>query len=250
MSENGVAVEGKIFLYEKPELLTKEDHGHLGIVNLDNPYANTKNAAAIPLTLTEFVTAQKYYPIVFSSMENPTPLAVVAALDDRNLFVDDNGAWDTLSYIPAYLRCYPFAFARQGEDQVAVVIDRNAAQVGENADFPFFEGDEASEHSKQMAQFCARYQGARQQTDAFCKKLSELGLFAAQHATYTPEGETEQKVMANYVAIDSEKLQELSTDILAELHKDGNLAAIYAQIASAENWTSLLLRRKLKETQS
>ncbi len=247
MSEqDGIAIKGKIFLYEKPELLTKEDHGHLGISRIDSPFLNTKNSAAIPLTLTEFVTAQKYYPIVFSSMENPTPLAIVAAIDEQNLFLDENGNWDPLCYVPAYLRCYPFAFARQSDDQVAVVIDRGAAQVKENADFPFFEGDEASEHSKQMAEFCARYQGARQQTDGFCQKLKELNLLTAQHATYTPEGETEQQVMANYVAIDSEKLQDLNQDTLAELHKDGSLAAIYAQAASAENWTNLLVRRRVK----
>ena len=38
---NAGAVEGKLFLYENPEMLALEDHEALGITPVAAPYANT-----------------------------------------------------------------------------------------------------------------------------------------------------------------------------------------------------------------
>ena len=102
-------VEGKLFLYEQPEVLSFEAHDGLGLTPQDAPFAFVRDIRAVPLTMTEFQTAQKHYPIVFSNLENPVPLAIVGILEDRNLFVGDDGKWHPYAYVPAYLRCHPFA---------------------------------------------------------------------------------------------------------------------------------------------
>jgi len=242
-SVSSAELEGRMYLYEKPELLTKEDHGKLGLSKVDNPYEFVRNVRMVPVVVTEIVSAQKYYPVVFSELENPVPIAVVGVLEDKNLFVDESGRWDRLTYIPSYLRRHPFAFARHSEDKFSVVVDRAAGVVSENPEFPFFEGDELSENTQAMVDFCSQYEAERQRTNAFCARLKELDLLIPQQSAYRPGGGEEEKPMANYVGVDVNRLNDLDKDILQELHQSGSLASIFAHLFSLENWNRLLDRR-------
>lgn len=239
-------IEGKLFLYEQPEMLAQEDHFNLGVSPVKAPFANTRTARAIPLTLTEFTTAHKNYPIVFTSEEQPIPLAIVGVIEDDNLFLDGDDQWDPYAYLPAYIRAYPFAFAQHGEEQMAVVIDRACPMISDKPEFPFFVGDKISEHTKKMTDFAGQYIGERRRTEAFCQRLVELGLLTGQHVTHTPPGSDKAEIVANYTGIDGEKLSQLDKDTIHELHTTGLLAAMYAQIHSTDNWQLLLKRRAEK----
>ena len=49
----------------------------------------------------------------------------------RNLFVAD-GVWDEQSYVPAYVRRYPFVFMQAGEqDEYVLALDSAAKQVNQ-----------------------------------------------------------------------------------------------------------------------
>lgn len=239
-------VEGKLFLYQQPEMLALEDHSALGITPVAAPYANTREHAAIPITMTEFRSAQKNYPIVFSGHQNPYPLAIVGVVEDSNLFLDSDNEWDANAYVPAYLRCYPFAFAQLGDDQMAVVIDRASALVSDTPEYPFFENGEVSEHTQKMRDFAGQFVGQRKQTEEFCKMLVEKELLTDQHVTHLPAGAEKEEVLANYAAIDAAKVNELSGEELESLHKSGALAAIHAHLFSLENWNNLLQRRRAR----
>ena len=128
--------EGNMFLYAQPQLLTVEDHGHLGLNTSGQTYDFVRSIRVVPLAAAELSSAQKHYPVIFSDLEKPTPLAVVGVLEDRNLFVDDNGNWDSAAYVPSYLRCYPFAMASRQDDQYAVVIDRAAPVISVRTNSP------------------------------------------------------------------------------------------------------------------
>ena len=237
-------VTGKMFLYQEPELLTPETHGSMGLTPPDRPYDFVRDERVVPLTLTEFFTAQRHYPIIFSNMENPLPLAVLGVLEDKNLFVDENGQWDPMCWIPMYLRCYPFAFATEGQGRVAVVVDRAAAAVSENPTYPFFDGDKASEHTEALMQLCAKYDVERQKTIAYCQKLKDLELLTPLGASYTPTQGSEPEPLAEYIGIDVQKLDGLPSEDVYELHKSGFLSAIYLQHYSLENWRHLMARRE------
>ena len=235
--------EGSLYLYSRPELLTVEDHGHLGLNNTDSPYDFASSIRAVPLAAAEVASAQKHYPIIFSDLEKPALLAVVGVLEDRNLFVDDNGHWDSTAYVPSYLRCYPFAMARGESDQYAVVVDRAASVVAENADQPFFDGKALAAPVQAQVDFSAKFAAHQPVTNAFCDRLAELKLLTGQQATFTPEGEDEAQTVASYVAVDFDKLRQLDASTIEKLFQDGMLGAIYAHQFSQENWTQLLQRR-------
>lgn len=240
-------VSGQMFLYKQPELLTPETHGSMGFTPAERPFDFVKRERVIPLTLTEFGSAHRNFPIIFANLENPLPLAVVGVLDEENLFVDADGNWDPMCYVPTYLRCYPFAFASEGGGRVAVVVDRAAASVTENPQYPFFDGEKVSEHAETLMRLCAQYDAERRRTVDFCQKLVELGLLTPLRAVWTPPGATESEPLAEYVGIDQDKLSTLDKDVVFELHSAGFLSAIYLQLYSLENWRHLMARREQLE---
>lgn len=239
----GSSLSGKMFLYDKPELLNAGEHGSMGFTPPDRPFEFARDVRAIPLTMIEIGSAQRHYPVIFSSLKDPVPLAVVGVIDDVNLFVDENGDWDRMAYVPTYLRCHPFTFAVEKSGQLAVVVDRDARSVSETPQFPFFVDGEVSEHTDALMQLCAQYEAERKRTQEFCKKLVELDLLVMLSAMYTPEGSDEQQSMADYAAIDAKKLDELPADVIYEMHKVGFLSASYLHLYSLENWRHLMARR-------
>lgn len=241
---NGDTFEGRMFLYSQPQLLTVEEHGKLGLSTSSPPYEFARSIRVVPIAAAEVSSAQKNYPIVFSDLKKPSLLAVVGVFEDRNLFVDDAGNWDPASYIPAYVRCHPFALASRPNDQYAVVIDRAAKTISENPEQPFFEGRELAAPIQARVDFCAQFTGHRPATQAFCDRLVELDLLSGQQATFTPQGEEKERPIASYVAVDFDKLQKLDVSKVEKLFKDGMLSVIYAHRFSLENWFRLLERRQ------
>ena len=246
-SNDNVGISGKMYLYEQPELLSTEVHGTMGFTPSERPFDFARNARAVPLTMIEFGNALRNYPIIFSSLEDPIPLAMVGLLDDMNLFVRDDGHWEEYAYVPTYLRCHPFTFAKDPSGQMALVVDRAAESVSETPQYPFFEGDQPSEHTGRLIELCQQYDIQRQRTAEFCRKLVELDLLATMRASHTPPGATEQEPLVDYVAIDAQKLDELPADTIYELHRSGFLSAAYLHLYSLENWRQIVARRAAKE---
>ncbi|MEM8987873.1 MAG: SapC family protein [Pseudomonadota bacterium] len=246
-----VQVEGKMFLFEQPELLVKEAHGTLGLDQMEKPFQFAAKVRAVPLTVTEFPAAQKSFPIIYADTENLVPLAVVGLIDDDNLFVGEDGKWEDNAYIPGYLRRYPFAFAGDAQnDRMAVVIDRAAPGLREGGQLPLFNGDKLSEQSERAIEFCKGYERDRRGTEQFTAKLKGLGIVAQQQAQFKPDGADQEKPFAAYVGIDEQKFRELPDDKLIELHKEGMLPFIYAQLMSMGNWRRLLERRARRTGQA
>ncbi len=238
-------ITGQMFLYEKPELLNNDKHGSMGFMVVDKPYEFVGKVKAVPLTMVEFGSAQRNFPIIFSNMENPVPLAVHGIIDEENLFVDEDGKWDEMSYIPMYVRCYPFTFAGDGE-RMAVVVDTAAASVSSNPQYPFFVDGEISPHTKKLMDACAKFERERKRTQEFCNKVKELDLLTPLRATHRPDSASEPQTLANYIGIDVEKLNNLPADVVHDLHTKGFLSAMYLQLYSLENWRHLMARRIAK----
>ena len=241
-------IEGKMLLYSQPELLTVQDHGQLGINVSAQSYDSVRSVRAIPITAAELPSAQRNYPIVFSGLQEPMLLAIVGLRGGSNLFVKENGKWDENAYIPAYVRCHPFALAPRPDDNYAVVIDRAASIVSDNAEQPIFDGKKLTPPIQARVDFCVQFDAHSRATKAFCDKLAELKLLSGQEATFKPDDSNEERTIASYVAVDFDKLKELDAEMLKQLFLDGTLAAIYAHRFSLDNWFRLLERGTLRRS--
>lgn len=246
MSEAQAAPEvtGKMFLYERPELLMKEKHGNLALKPAAQPFGFAAKARAIPLTLSEIPTAMKDYPVIFLSKEQPQLLAVTGLYDDFNLFVDEQGGWEQNRYIPGYVRRYPFGLASETNgERMAIVIDRGFEGLGPDGETPLFNNGEPTAQTQAAIDFCKNYERDRQMTEQFVKSLNEMELIQPQTAQYTPTGATEPVNFAQYFGVDEQRLNGLDKDKVADLHSRGVLPLLYAMLMSMGNWRVLLQRR-------
>src|SRR3546814_10848855 len=93
---------------------------------------------AIPLTSDEFVSACRFFPIVFSAGDNPVPLALMGLNEGINTFVDDAGKLVNPVYVPAYIRRYPFLLAKlqPNSEELSLCFDPTSGALGK-----FDEGD-------------------------------------------------------------------------------------------------------------
>ncbi|WOI52098.1 SapC family protein [Parvularcula sp. LCG005] len=241
-------LEGSMFLFKKPALLNKETHGSMGISRPERPFAYAENVRAIPLTLSEIASAGRHYPIIFSDEANPLPLAVVGIIDEENLFVDEKGDWEVNTYIPGYLRRYPFALANDrdsvGDNQrMAMIVDEGYEGMKEGGELPFFTDGEPSAEMKQTMEYCQNYERDRVLTMQLAKELPKYKLLSEQIAQFTPEGSATPMPFAKYFAVEEKRLQELSDNEFLGLRKSNILPLIYAQMLSMGNWRVLMERR-------
>jgi len=239
-------ITGNMLFYKQPELLNIQAHSKLGINPLtEQPYAFVRETQLVPITVTEFVHVAMNYPIVFAG-EEKTPAAVMGMKADSNIFIDNEGLFVEGSYIPAFIRRYPFASAMNNGDteNMMICFDRASPMVTENAVAPFFEGTELSESTKQAVEFVKNYEAETLGTRNFVKVMQELDMFETQDVKVAvpKEGETgvDEKKMGTYMGISEKKMLDLTPEKLAELRNNGGLSAMYSHRMSQVNWQRLL----------
>ncbi|WP_233355629.1 SapC family protein [Henriciella litoralis] len=240
------ALSGQVLFYSNPQPLSAEKHGGLGLKNIEKPFAFLGKAHAVPVTVTEFAIAATSYPIIFVGADK-TPIAAMGIRQDENLFVVD-GNVDVDFYVPAFARRYPFVFANDPQqERMLLCVDRDAPMVSNKPDIPFFENGEPTEYTNNAMAFCQEFERQRRGTNDFVKVIDELGLFVERSANYQPrdaEGNDTgpPQTIAQYWAIDEDKLRALPEAKLAELARNGILGACNAHSMSLLNWSRVINR--------
>jgi hypothetical protein len=218
-------------LYNGLEPLNRNVHGNYKVRRL-NGVDRVASTHAIPVTVDEFAMIQRHCPIVFSSGDNPVPLALMGLHEGTNTFFDKNGvALENNIYIPAYLRRFPFLLARlrDDNDELSLCFDPTAGAVGEfDEGEPLFDGDEPSEATKAILQFCEQFEQAGHRTQAFMNELKESNLLMEGEVAIQPEGAEQPFVYRGFQMVDEEKFRALRGDELRKLNQNGLLALIMA----------------------
>jgi hypothetical protein len=239
-------ITGNVLFYSQPEPLSPETHGKLGVKRMDGPFAFAKVGHAIPLTVGEFPLAAVTGPIIFVGDEK-LPIAVMGLNSGENMFVKDDGTFESGIYIPAYVRRYPFVFANdEANKQMVLCIDRGAEFIVDKGyDMPFFEANgEPTEYTKNCIEFCNNFEIERQRTMSFVQLLKDNDLFESKTATFTPTNPDgtagEPQKIADYFGISEDKLNALPQAKIIELRDNGALAQIYAHLLSLVGWDRLV----------
>ncbi len=243
-TQNEAALAGKVMLYQNPQPLSLEAHKDLGLKNIANPFGFAATSHVVPLTVQEFGIAATCMPIIFAP-DKKTPLAVFAARGNENLFIDKDGNWDLDTYIPAFIRRYPFVFAADDQnDNFVVCIDEAAPMIGTNPDLPLFKDGEPTDYTKGAIEFLQDFERQRRGTDEWVELIVSMDLLEEKSVTFTPsnpDGSPAETVkVADYIAISEEKLNALPADKFNELKEKGALAAIYAHLVSLLQWQKLV----------
>ncbi len=197
------------------------------------PYLATANA--IPLTIDEFTTAQRHFPIVFSSGDVPVPLALMGLNDGVNVFIDDEGKPINPVYIPAYVRRYPYLLARldQKAEELSLCFDPESDLIGEGGEGnALFEDEKPTEALNAILKFCEDFEIAAQRTNAFVKELQEMDLLIDGEVTIQPGDAAQPFLYRGFRMVDEEKVRDADRRSAAQVQPERHPAAVYAHLFS------------------
>jgi hypothetical protein len=234
--------------YDSPIPLDAKEHKDLGLKS-NFGLKFTKNVNAVPINMIEMPQICHFYPIGFAPDKAATPVAIVGLRDNENLFLNDKNQWEDDTYIPAYIRRYPFIFSEMPQnDQLSLCVDLDKDVIESKGSQPFFDEDgKPSQLSQNALEFCKSYHAAAQQTVHFGQALEASGILVERQAEINI-GNGKKINFAGFRIIDESKLAELDDKTFMEWRAKGYLPFLYAHLFSGAQWQRLtrLLNEKLK----
>lgn len=189
----------------------------------------------------EFFAAARSYPIVFGKDGSGRllPLAITGLAERENLFVDGQGRWLGDTYIPAYVRRWPFFVAAVRTDSPQAVICVDPAGL-EESEMPFIDKNgEQTPLWQDTERMINEMEAARGVTKEFVETIAELDLVEPFEAHAVPNQGARMR-LANMLRVSEERLNKLPEKKIKALMNKGYLSRIYAHIISLENFQRLL----------
>jgi hypothetical protein len=216
--------------------LNSNDHANFRIRPADAaPFL--VNQHAVPLTIDEFVTAQRFVPIIFSSGDEPVPLALMGLNEGVNTFLDDEGKLRGPAYVPAYVRRYPWMLAklRPDSDDLSLCFDPTAESIGAFDDGEaLLEDGKPTELTTNVLKFCEEFEQSAHRTGLFMTELKSLDLLMDGEVAINVPGNDQPFVYRGFQMVNEEKLRDLRGDQLRKINQSGMLPLIHAHLFSLQ----------------
>ena len=194
----------------------------------------------VPIGLAEFEAAGRCYPILFTAGPDPVPVVLVG-LDARgNLFIDKNGAWRPDTYVPAYVRSYPFVLIDDQSSGATYVGMETTAEAFSNPDAArMFEDGKPTQMLNDAVALCTSSRANINAATAMARALATEGLLEEEEAAVTFTGGGELRVRG-FQLLRADRLAAVSDATFLEWRQRGWLGAIYAHLHSAGSWARLI----------
>ena len=221
--------------YNALEPLSSETHANFRFNAADSaPFL--VNQHAIPVIVDEFVAAQPWLPIVFTTGADSIPIALMGLNEGVNVFVGDDGKLiEDKVYVPAYIRRYPFMLARLRPDaqDLSLCFDPTSETIGafDQGEALFAEG-KPTELVQNILGFNEQFEQAGARTANFMTELRERDLLMDGEFTLNMAGNDQPFVYRGFQIVNEEKLNDLRGDQLRKIQKSGLLPLVYAHLFS------------------
>jgi hypothetical protein len=238
----------QLLIYETAVPVSSGRHGKASI-ELRKGYGFARGINSVPLMAVEFPQAAPEYAIVFAQNgAEVLPVVILGARSGENLYVKEDDSWNA-SYLPAFIRRYPFIFSSNEDGKTFTLCVDEAFQglnyLGRGEALFDAEGKQTP-YVDTVLQFLQEYRAQFMRTQAFCRKLVELNLLEPMRAQFTLG--SEKMSLGGFQAIDRAKLKALSGDTLAQLAATDELELIYLHLQSMRNFS--VVKDKLVLTRS
>lgn len=237
----GTGSSGLPPMYDSVQALAANRHAGLRLAP-SNGHANAAKMSSIILGASEFAAAARNYPVVFSDDETDAMAYVVTGYANGvNLYVDAKGAWRKETYIPAYVRRYPFIFIEsEAGKRLTLAIDRNGGWFSETNGTLLYEADGTpSSVTKNGLAFCRAYKTELDRTRVLVRQIVDCGITISRRAEITLPG-NKKAMISGFRIVDEKKLAELPDATFLELRKSGALTLIYCHLMSMLTWKNML----------
>lgn len=223
-------------LYNDLRPLSSLDHGGWRLQRRDTaPFLSSVHI--VPVTIDEFVMTQRSMPIVFSSGDQPVPLALMGLNTGVNVFVDSEGrVIEQNIYMPAYIRRYPFMLAKlqQETDEMSLCFDPTSDVVGDydEGDELFDAASQPTEITRGLLKFCEDFEVAGRRTQQFMEELTQADLLMEGEVSIQPEGQEKPFLYRGFKMINEEKLKTLDAETAKKFVDNGIMPLVYAHLFS------------------
>tara|TARA_R110000751_G_scaffold148131_1_gene252841 strand:+ start:464 stop:1198 length:735 start_codon:yes stop_codon:yes gene_type:complete len=224
-----------LLLYKEIKALNRDQHKALKM-NAGKGCEFAAGTHIVPLAGLEFFQAARSYPILFvGEGEQLSPIALLGLKEGLNSFVDDSGQWRSNTYVPAFIRRYPFVLAQSENDEFTVCFDEAYAGWNETEGRELFsETGENSEYLNEMIQFLQNFTAEMHRTRELVSVLQELELLESRTLKLSHvSGET--FVLKDFHAVNEERFLALNDEQVLRLNKAGFLGWVYAHLMSLGN---------------
>jgi hypothetical protein len=227
----------QLLIYENVVPLSKERHAKCS-VEVGTDYAYTRKLNSLPLLATEFVQTAREFPIVFRVADNAIqPVVILGMKAEENLFIKADGQW-AADYVPAFLRRYPFVFARS-EDGKTFTLCIDESFTGFNTDGRgerlLTDDGQPTPYVNNVLKFLKTFETEHARTQAFCKRLDEFELLEPQNAVWTGN-KGEKAALTGFHCVSREKMKAIPPKVLSSMIGTGELDLIYAHFLSLQNF--------------
>src|SRR5436190_7661362 len=223
-------------IYETAVPLSHSRHRNW-FLQVGQDYSFCRNVNSVPLMTTEFASAALEYAIVFSGTgDEVTPIAVLGAHASENLYLRRDGSWHA-SYIPAFVRRYPFVFSSQEDGKsFTLCIDEAFPGFNETGRGERLFGDEGkpAPYVDAVLKFLQQFQLEFERTREFCKKLKGYNLLEPVQAQVSLRS-GERIALRGFSVVNRARLKTLDAATLLGLLQSDELELIFAHLVSIRN---------------
>ena len=193
-----------------------------------------KSLTLIPITFSEIKLLCCEYPIVIIMQEEKPSLMLLTGVSENGA-IDEKGAWRG-SYIPAFLRRYPFTLVEDAPSETHHIgFDLESGLFSSPEGQALFNADgTASSALEAVKQLLTIFQQESQITQNILMRMMEKDLLTASEFTLQKENE-EAKKINGFFTINKKRLFELENDFLIEVLQNGWMEMIELQQLSLKN---------------
>lgn len=204
------------------------------------------NQHAIPVTVDEFASASRSYPIVFSAGDNSLPLILMGLNEGVNIYTDEDGKFTEPAYVPAYVRRYPFMLAKLApeSEELSLCFDPTTKALGDFKEGEaLFENDLPTDTTKGILEFCEKFEQAGQRTNQFMEELKKMDLLMDGEVSIQQTGVEQPFVYRGFRMVNEEKLRDMRGDELRKINQNGMLPLIYTHLFSLQIMRDVFARQ-------
>ena len=222
----------------------KQTHGDLALPAEAPDYFFAAKTDIIPVLSGEVPHALQHYPLIFikdgtTASAAPTLAALVGMGDGKNQFIDEHGQWRIDSYIPAWVRRYPFLLARNDSEQnnSLLAFDPEATiftALGDKQRLVEKDG-EPSARLQQIMEFQKEFEAIALATQKMVQDLHDAKVLEEGTLTIKSPQSEETRNVQGFLMVNENKLRELPAAETEKLQKSGAMGLAYAQIFSMVN---------------
>ena len=247
----------EVLFYERPVPLNRTAHKDLRLKGVPN-VKFAMNVHSVPLTGAEFSAAARDLLIVFAGADAATagPVALLGLRENENLYVDADGQWAPNTYIPAFVRRYPFVLAekpdgQEGDDLTVFLDERYEGFNTAEGERLFKEDGTDTDLLTNAVKVLGEFQQNVARTRWFMQQLNKHDLLMSRNVRLQKPGrdgsEARSINLNGLFVINEEKVRGLDEKTAHEFAREGVFGWIYAHLMSLTNLDRLGQRLDVRE---